>query len=176
MAIDFESGFNKDMDYLKKLIELTAKKHPMTILINGKLPKPPHVLKLKFLYLLEFFSKQDFDAFSAKIIMDGFDKRGSGSKKRKTKGVETKIKYQSSGGIYWLHRNATHHYGGVLRDGDQREPAMQDLLSIFPDALPCIFKKVIEVFHIKEQPNAKFRKSITMYMKEGLQGNQFQCT
>ncbi|KAI8536971.1 hypothetical protein RHMOL_Rhmol10G0298500 [Rhododendron molle] len=71
--------------------------------------------------------------------------------------------YGNSGGIYQFHRNCLHHYVGTPgKDCDQG--AMEDLLNVFPDALPAIFKALIDKFHHRNCP--RFRKSLTTFLTE----------
>lgn len=82
---------------------------------------------------------------------------------------QTSKAYENSGGIYWFHRNCLHHYRGV---GDQR--VMEDLLYVFPDAIPEIFKALIDKFHKHKHPTFQYvlHKRIILcmysYLKEGI--------
>ncbi|CAL5367255.1 unnamed protein product [Camellia sinensis] len=51
--------------------------------------------------------------------------------------------YRESGGIYWICRNALHHYGEHVKpsEKDADQMAMEDFLRLFPKATPCIFDR-----------------------------------
>ncbi|CAL5369631.1 unnamed protein product [Camellia sinensis] len=51
--------------------------------------------------------------------------------------------YRESGGIYWICRNALHHYGEYVKSSekDADQMAMEDFLRLFPEAIPCIFDR-----------------------------------